>query len=180
MTALLKVTKKKTFCNPYSNEGYIVQGLYSPLRNLIEITIEKTHFTKKKDNDINIKIFSSVSATLVAVQNRWFDGQKYEESIAKQSLMKCPDLSNTIIFERWKLVDGDWSSYYNSSSYWKYEVVLEVNPTCAEYFEMADPCNGIACNENASCITKGNSSECSCNEGFINTNDATDSSGWFF
>ena len=112
----------------------------------------------------------------MAVQNRWFDGQKYEESIAKQSLMKCPDLSNTIIFERWKLVDGDW----NNSSYWKYEVVLEVNPTCAEYFEMADPCIGITCNENASCITKGNSFECSCNEGFINTNDATDSSGWFF
>ena len=116
----------------------------------------------------------------MAVQNRWFDGQKYEESIAKQSLMKCPDLSNTIIFERWKLVDGDWSSYYNSSSYWKYEVVLEVNPTCIEYFEVTDPCIGISCNENASCITKGKSFECSCNEGYIKIDDATDSSGRVF
>ena len=116
--------------------------------------------------------FSSVSAVLAA-QNHWENVQNMEESIAKQSLMKCPDLSNTIIFER---------NVYSEDGWWtgEIEVALEVNPTCAEYFEMADPCIGISCNENASCITKGKSFECSCNEGYIKTGDRTGSSGWVF
>ena len=98
-------------------------------------------------------------------EQNWEDGENMEQSKAKQSLMRCPDLSKTLIFE--KFID------------WKMQVVLEVNATCIEYFELTDPCIGITCNENASCVTKGNSFECSCKEGFIKTNDATDSSGWF-
>ena len=102
------------------------------------------------------------------MQNLWKNAENMEESIEKQSLMKCPDLSNTIIFGRWNKINS------------KMEVILEVNATCAEYFVLTDPCIGITCNENASCITKGNSFECGCNEGYIKTDDATDSSGLGF
>ena len=94
-----------------------------------------------------------------------------EESLSKQTLMKCPDLSNTIIFKRCINPDNCWLTGET-------EVVLEVNPTCLEYFEVTDLCTGISCNENASCITKGKSFECSCNEGYIKTDDRTGSSGW--
>ena len=87
-----------------------------------------------------------------------------EISKAKQGLMKCPDLSNTIIVEKMIV-------------YGKLEIILEVNATCAEYFEFIDPCIGVICRDNASCITKGNSFECSCNEGYIKINELTDSSG---
>lgn len=97
----------------------------------------------------------------MAEQNDWENAQQMN----KQRKMKCPDLSNTIIFER----------YIN----WEIVVMLEVTPTCAEYFDLTEPCIGITCNENASCMTKGNSFECSCNDGFIKTNDSTDNSGWF-
>ena len=71
--------------------------------------------------------------------------------------MKCPDLSIPITFHS--------------------GIGIVVNATCAEYFEPIDPCFGISCQENASCITKENSYECSCNEGFTNTNNSTDTSG---
>ena len=99
--------------------------------------------------------------------------EKLRTESAKQILMKCPDLSNTIIFERCISPDNCWLTGET-------EIVLEVSPTCVEYFEVTDPCNGVSCNENASCITKGKSFECSCNEGYIKTGDRTGSSGWVF
>ena len=83
--------------------------------------------------------------------------QSPNESKGKQNLMKCPDLSIPITFHS--------------------GIGIVVNATCAEYFEPIDPCSGISCKENASCITKENSYECSCNDGFTNINNSTDTSG---
>ena len=77
-----------------------------------------------------------------------------------QSLTKCPDLSIPFLF----------TGYITG-------VDLNINATCAEYFEPVDHCSGIECNENASCIIKNSSFECKCNEGYTSTNDTTDTSG---
>ena len=71
--------------------------------------------------------------------------------------MKCPDLSIPITFHS--------------------GIGIVVNATCAEYFEPVDPCSGISCQDNASCTTKDSSYECSCNDGYTNSNNLTDSSG---
>ena len=71
--------------------------------------------------------------------------------------MKCPDLSIPITFHS--------------------GIGIVVNATCAEYFEPVDPCSGISCQDNASCTTKDSSYECSCNDGYTNSNNSTDSSG---
>ena len=74
-----------------------------------------------------------------------------------QSLTKCPDLSIPFLFH--------------------IGVDLNINATCAEYFEPVDHCSGIECKENASCISKGNSFECSCNDGYAIIKDTNDTSG---
>ena len=90
--------------------------------------------------------------------------QNYQkESTWKQSLTGCPDVSIPVYFESTNDIGTGF----------------ELNVTCSEYFESVDSCSEIKCNENASCISKGNSFECNCNEGYTSINDSTNSSGQF-